>query len=43
MAHLRQSIAAFDAGTQERLFRGELLEQLPEGLRRWLVEHGHLA
>jgi serine/threonine protein kinase/tetratricopeptide (TPR) repeat protein len=33
---------AFEAGQHERLFRGELIEDLPEGLRRSLVEAGHL-
>ena len=41
-ACLQRAQAAFTAGEHHRLFRGELIEELPEGLRRWLVENGHL-
>jgi eukaryotic-like serine/threonine-protein kinase len=40
---LRRAQAAFEAGEHERLFRGELVEDLPEGLRRWLVQTGQLT
>ena len=33
--------AAFAAG-KPALLRGELIEDLPEGFRGWLVEQGHL-
>jgi tetratricopeptide (TPR) repeat protein len=34
---LRKAVEAFEAGQQARLFRGELVEVLPEGLRRRLA------
>ncbi|MBI2568923.1 MAG: tetratricopeptide repeat protein, partial [Candidatus Schekmanbacteria bacterium] len=42
LARLRCAQEAFDAGEHDRLFRGQLLEDLTEGQRRWLVECGHL-
>jgi tetratricopeptide (TPR) repeat protein len=39
----REAQAAFAAGEPQRLFRGELIERLPAGLRRWLRETGQLA
>jgi serine/threonine protein kinase/predicted ATPase len=41
IARLERAVEAFDAGRP--LFRGERLEDLPEGLRRWLVETGQSA
>jgi serine/threonine protein kinase/tetratricopeptide (TPR) repeat protein len=43
LSRLQRAQHAFDVGEQERLFRGECVADLPEGLRRWLVEEGHLA
>jgi tetratricopeptide (TPR) repeat protein len=40
LSRLRRAQAAFEAGRP--LFRGELWEDLPEGLRRWLAEAGRL-
>ena len=40
VARLERAQAAFEAG--QPLFRGELLEDIPEGLRRWLAETGQL-
>jgi predicted ATPase len=40
---LRRAQTAFEAGQRERLFRGELVKDLPEGLRRWLIETGQLT
>jgi eukaryotic-like serine/threonine-protein kinase len=42
VARLERAQAAFEAGEQQRLFRGELIEDLPEGLRRRLLEDGQL-
>ncbi|MBI2568090.1 MAG: tetratricopeptide repeat protein [Candidatus Schekmanbacteria bacterium] len=42
VACLRRSVEAFEAGEHERLFRGQLIEDLPEGQRRWLVAHHQL-
>jgi predicted ATPase len=39
---LRRAIEAFEAGEHHRLFRGMLIEDIPEGLRRWLRETGQL-
>jgi hypothetical protein len=43
IAKLRRAQEAFEAGEHHRLFRGELPEDLPEGLRRWLRETGQLS
>jgi serine/threonine protein kinase/Tfp pilus assembly protein PilF len=40
LTSLRRAQQAFDSG--RTLFRGELIEDLPEGLRRWLLETGQL-
>jgi tetratricopeptide (TPR) repeat protein len=40
--HLQRACKAFEAGESGRLFRGERIEDLPEGLRRWLAETGRL-
>jgi serine/threonine protein kinase/predicted ATPase len=42
IARIQRAQAAFEAGEHERLFRGELIEDIPEGLRRWLVAAGHM-
>jgi serine/threonine protein kinase/predicted ATPase len=42
ISKLRRAIEASAAGQHHRLFRGELIEDIPEGLRRWLVETGQL-
>jgi predicted ATPase len=42
MVRLRRAQEAFDAGQQARLFHGELIEDLPDGLRRWLQQEGQL-
>jgi AAA ATPase-like protein len=42
LERLRRAQAAFETDDQDRLFRGEPIEDLPLGLRRWLVESGHL-
>jgi tetratricopeptide (TPR) repeat protein len=39
---LRRAVEAFEAGEHDRLFRGELIEDIPEGLRRWLHESGQM-
>jgi hypothetical protein len=36
VSKLRRACAAFEAGEHHRLFRGDLIEDIPEGLRRWL-------
>jgi hypothetical protein len=38
---LSRAIEALQAGRP--LFRGQLVEDLPEGLRHWLVETGQLS
>jgi predicted ATPase len=38
VSKLQRAVEAFEAGQHERLFRGEPIEDLPEGLRRWLVQ-----
>jgi serine/threonine protein kinase len=43
VSRLQRAQEAFEAGQHERLFRGELIDDLPEGLRRWLVQTGQLA
>jgi predicted ATPase len=43
IACLRRAVGAFEAGEPDRLFRGVLIEDLPEGLRRWLTETGQLT
>ncbi|MBI2572175.1 MAG: hypothetical protein HYV63_34630 [Candidatus Schekmanbacteria bacterium] len=40
---LQRATAAFEAGEHCGLFRGHKIEDIPEGLRRWLVDAGHLA
>jgi serine/threonine protein kinase/tetratricopeptide (TPR) repeat protein len=40
VARLARAQAAVDAGRPERLFRGEPLDDLPEGVRRWLAQTG---
>jgi tetratricopeptide (TPR) repeat protein len=40
--HLRRAVEAFERGGRHRLYRGELLEDLPDGLRSWLEQSGHL-
>src|SRR5262249_10298056 len=42
LGQLRRAQQAFEAGEHHRLFRGELIEDLPEGLRRRLVETAEL-
>jgi eukaryotic-like serine/threonine-protein kinase len=42
LARLRRAQQAFEAREPEHSFRGEQIEDLPEGLRRWLVERGQL-
>jgi serine/threonine protein kinase/tetratricopeptide (TPR) repeat protein len=42
IARLRGAVEAFEAREQPRLFRGELIADLPEGLLRWLAETGQL-
>jgi tetratricopeptide (TPR) repeat protein len=42
VSELRRAVEAFEAGEHHRLFRGQLIEDLPEGLRRWLRETGQL-
>jgi serine/threonine protein kinase/predicted ATPase len=39
---LERAVTAFEAGEQQRLFRGQCLEDIPAGVRRWLVETGQL-
>lgn len=39
---LRRAQEAFEAGEHHRLFRGELIEDLPAGLRRRFIETGEL-
>jgi eukaryotic-like serine/threonine-protein kinase len=41
-SRLQRAQEAFEAGRHELLFRGELIEDLSEGLRRWLVQTGQL-
>ncbi|MFC1848896.1 protein kinase [candidate division CSSED10-310 bacterium] len=38
----RRAQIAFEDGEHDRLFRGLLIEDIFQGLRLWLVEHGHL-
>jgi tetratricopeptide (TPR) repeat protein len=40
--HLQRACESCEAGESHRLFRGERIEDLPEGLRRWLAETGQL-
>ncbi|MBI2567970.1 MAG: tetratricopeptide repeat protein [Candidatus Schekmanbacteria bacterium] len=40
VSNLLQAQEAYEAG--QRLFRGELLRTIPEGLQAWLRHHGHL-
>jgi tetratricopeptide (TPR) repeat protein len=42
VAKLRRAVDAFEAGEHDRLFRGELIEELPQGLRRRLEQDGQL-
>jgi hypothetical protein len=42
VASLDRAAAALRAGEQSRLFRGELLAELPSGWRRWLERSGQL-
>ncbi|MFC1853003.1 tetratricopeptide repeat protein [candidate division CSSED10-310 bacterium] len=39
---LVQAESAFTSGMSQYLFRGELIEKIPAGLRTWLAENGHL-
>ena len=43
IAGLQRASLAFAAGEHHRLFRGMLVEELPEGLRRRLAQDGKLA
>jgi hypothetical protein len=43
LGRLERAQQAFEAGEHGRLFRGEVVEDIPEGLRRWLAENGLLA
>jgi hypothetical protein len=38
LGRLERAQQAFEAGEHGRLFQGELVEDIPEGLRRWLKE-----
>ena len=40
---LERAQATFDAARSPQLFRGERIDDLPEGLRRWLVRSEQLA
>jgi predicted ATPase len=40
LARLERAQAAFERGGSGKLFRGELVEDLPAGLRRWLDQTG---
>ena len=42
LASLNRAADTFDAGEHGLLFRGECIEDLPAGLRRWLDESGQL-
>jgi tetratricopeptide (TPR) repeat protein len=43
ISSLQRACEAFEAGEHHRLFRGELIEDIPEGRRRWLQQTGQLA
>jgi serine/threonine protein kinase/predicted ATPase len=43
MAILARAQAAFEAGEAGGLFRGDRIDEIPEGLRRWLKQRGDLA
>jgi hypothetical protein len=41
LGRVQRAQALFEAGRTDRLLRGECLEDLPAGLRRWLAETAH--
>ncbi|MFC1852259.1 tetratricopeptide repeat protein [candidate division CSSED10-310 bacterium] len=43
LSNLERSIEAFEKGEHHLLFRGTLIECMPEGTRHWLVETGLLS
>ena len=42
LAKLLRAQSAWEAGEQNQLFRGQLIEDYTERQRCWLIEHGHL-
>ena len=43
ITHVIQASKAYEAGEHHRLYHGELIEYLPLGLRKWLVQQGKLS